>query len=235
MQRRILAAVAAVVLAGLGAVLLYTYVNNADARAMASMETTDVLVATKAIPAGTSGADLTPFVETKKLPQVAVGPNALSDTSSVTQLVTSTDIQAGEQILLGRFSEPNVTSTGEVDVPSDLQQLTVQLEPKRVIGTKLEAGDKVGLFISVEENQVALTKLAFRDVLVSRIQGAPSVSDSNGDTAPSSDVLVTLAITPKQATAIVWGHEFGKLYLAVEPKDGDHSTTNIIRVKDLFG
>ncbi|MCB0910918.1 MAG: hypothetical protein KDB60_04790 [Propionibacteriaceae bacterium] len=235
MQRRIIAAVAAVVLAGIGAVLLYTYVNSADARAMANMETTEVLVATKTIPSGTSGASLTPFVETKQLPRVAVGPNPLTDTTAVTDLVTTTDIQAGEQVLLSRFAEPNVTSTGEVDVPTDLMQLTVQLEPKRVIGTNLKAGDKVGVFISIEANQVALTKLAFRDVLVSRIQGAPNVADGNGDTAPSADVLVTLAITPKDATAIVWGHEFGKVYLGLEPKDGDHDTTNLIRVKDLFG
>ena len=62
MQRRIIAAVAAVLLAGIGAVLLYSYVNNADARAMATLETTQVLVVTKVIPAGTSGANLAPFV-----------------------------------------------------------------------------------------------------------------------------------------------------------------------------
>lgn len=233
MQRRVIAAVAAVVLAGIGAVLLYTYVSTADARAMASMETTEVLVATKAIPAGTSGADLTPFVELKQLPKVAVGPNALTNTSSVTELVTASDVQAGEQLLLSRFAEPNVTSTGEVDAPSDLQQFTVQLGPQRVIGTNLKPGDKVALFISIEENQVALTKLAFRDVLVTRIQGAPS-TDDQANAAPSSEVLVTLAVSPKDSAQIVWGAEFGKLYLALEPKDGDHSATMIVKVKTVF-
>lgn len=233
MQRRVIAAVAAVVLAGIGAVLLYTYVSTADARAMASMKTTDVLVATKAIPAGTSGADLTPFVELKQLPKVAVGPNALTNTSSVTELVTASDVQAGEQLLLSRFAEPNVTSTGEVDAPSDLQQFTVQLGPQRVIGTNLKPGDKVALFISIEENQVALTKLAFRDVLVTRIQGAPS-TDDQANAAPSSEVLVTLAVSPKDSAQIVWGAEFGKLYLALEPKDGDHSATMIVKVKTVF-
>lgn len=235
MQRRIIAAVAAVVLAGIGAVLLYTYVNAADTRAMANMATTPVLVATKTIPAGTSGANITPFVETKQLPKVAVGPNPVVDTSKITDLVTTTDVQAGEQVLLSRFAEPNVTSTGEIEVPSDLQQLTVQLEPARVIGTNLSAGDKVGLYISVEVNQVALTKLALRDVLVTNIQGAPTTPDDKGDSAPSSDVLVTLAISPKAAGEVVWGAEFGKLWLGLEPKDGDHSSTNIIKVKSIFG
>ncbi|MBI5027819.1 MAG: hypothetical protein HZB48_03210, partial [Actinobacteria bacterium] len=56
MQRRIIAAVAAVLLAGIGAVLLYSYVNTAEARAMSNMAPTSVLVVTKVIPAGTSGS-----------------------------------------------------------------------------------------------------------------------------------------------------------------------------------
>lgn len=236
MQRRVIAAIAAVVLAGIGAVLLYTYVNNADARAMASMESTKVLVVTKTIPAGTRGADILPYVGVKELPKVAVGPNALVNTSEITDLVTSTDMQAGEQVLLSRFSEPNTTAGGDVEVPSDLQQMTIQLEPTRVIGTNVKAGDKVALYISKEENQVALTKLAFREVLISKIQGAPTSPDNTkGDTAPSTDVLITIALSPKDMPQVVWGAEFGKLWLALEPKDGDHGSTTVVKVKNIFG
>jgi len=234
MQRRIIAAVAAVVLAGIGAVLLYSYVNNADARAMANMQSTPVLVAVKTIPAGTSGTNITPFVEVKQLPKVAVGPNPVTDITSLNDLVATTDIEAGEQVLLSRFSAPNTTTTGEVEVPSDLQQLTVQLAPDRVIGTNFAAGDKVALFISVEVNQVSLTKLAFREVLVTNVQGAQSSPDGGNETAPSSDILVTLAISPKDAAQVVWGAEFGKLWLALEPKDGDRTSTSVVKVKTVF-
>ncbi len=237
MQRRIIAAVAAVLLAGIGAVMLYNYVNTAEARAMASLDTVDVLVVTKGVPAGTSGAEIAPYIELKKLPKLAVVDGALTDTSSVTDLVTTTDLQVGEQLLASRFATPNTTTTGDVKVPSDLQLVTFQLDPSRIVGTNVAPGDKVGLFISKEENQVALTKLAFRDVLVTKVQGAPntSQSDGNGDAAPSSDVLVTIAIAPKSAAEIVWGAEFGHIWLALEPKDGDHSTTMIVKVKNIFG
>ena len=236
MQRRIIAAVAAVLLAGIGAVLLYSYVNNADARAMATLETTQVLVATKVIPAGTSGANLAPFVALKQLPKLAVVEGALTTTADIADLEATTDLQVGEQVLASRFAKPNTDVSGKVDVPSDLQQLTVQLSPTRVLGTHIVAGDKVGLYISVELNQVALTKLTFRDVLVTDVQGVPAASGETdgGDVAPSGDLLVTLAIAPKDGGQIVWGAEFGKIYLALEPKDGDHSSTPLIRVKSIF-
>lgn len=235
MQRRIIAAVAAVALAGIGAVLLYTYVNTADARAMEGMATTPVLVATKTIPSGTSGAELAPFVETRQLPKAAVGPNPLTDTAAVTGLVTTTDIQAGEQVLLSRFAEPNVTSTGGVDVPAGMQQLTIQLDPTQAVGTNLKAGDKVGMFVSVEGNGVQVTKLALREVLIARIQGSTSAAGDNGDAAPSSTLLLTVAVTPKDATTIVWAAEFGKLWLALEPKEGDLTSTDMVQVKNIFG
>ena len=58
MQRRLIAAIAAVILAGIGAILLFNYVSSADARAMAGQEPTQVLVVTKDIPAGTLGKTL---------------------------------------------------------------------------------------------------------------------------------------------------------------------------------
>src|SRR6185369_9849400 len=63
MQRRVIAAIAAVLLAGIGAVLLYSYVNTADKRAMAGQEATSVLVVTKVVPAGTPSESIAPYVE----------------------------------------------------------------------------------------------------------------------------------------------------------------------------
>jgi len=235
MQRRIIAAVVAVVLAGIGAVLLYTYVNNADARAMATLDTTQVLVATKVIPAGTSGANLAPFVALKQLPKVAVVDGALTSVADVAELESTSDLQIGEQVLASRFAMPNTDVSGKVEVPSDLQRFTVQLGPNRVIGDNIKAGDKVALYISGELNGASVTKLAFRDVLVANVQGVPTTPvGDQAEVLPSGDVLVTLAITPKIAAQVVWGAEFAKIYMALEPKDGDHTSTPVIQVKSIF-
>lgn len=53
MNRRLVSAIAAGVLAILGAVLLVSYVNNADSRAMADMDPVEVLVVSAPIAQGT--------------------------------------------------------------------------------------------------------------------------------------------------------------------------------------
>ncbi len=235
MQRRVIAAVAAVLLAGIGAVMLFSYVNTADARAMANLTPTGVLVVTKVVPAGTAAEDLGAYVERRELPKAAVVPDALASATDLAGLVATTDLQVGEQLLKARFGTPGVSNNGEVDVPKDLQQFTIQLAPSRVIGTNLAAGDKVALFISKEQNQVGLTKLALRDVLVTRIQGAPDAATADGQVVPSGDVLVTLALKPAAATQVVWATEFGSVWLALEPEEGDHDSRTIVKVKNVFG
>src|ERR671916_380412 len=56
--RRLIAAIAAMLLAGVGAVLLLGYVGTAERRAMAGMETVQVLVVEKPVPEGTPGEQL---------------------------------------------------------------------------------------------------------------------------------------------------------------------------------
>lgn len=225
MQRRIIAAVAAVVLAGIGAVLLYSYVNTAEARAMSKMDTTEVLVASKLIPAGTTGADLAPYVELKKIPAVAVVPNALVNTAEIADLAATSDVQIGEQILASRFAAPNTTATGGVAVPTDMQQFSVSIEAHKAVAAAIKPGDRVGLFFSGDDpvQKVKLTALTVREVLVVNVQGA-SVGQTDGTAAPTGNVVLTLALRPAEATRVVYAAENAALYVALEPKDGGTGT-----------
>jgi pilus assembly protein CpaB len=236
MQRRIIAAVVAVILAGVGAVLLYSYVNTADARAMATLETTPVLVATKVIPAGTSGANLAPFVELRQLPRVAVVEGAITSVADIAELEATSDLQVGEQVLASRFAKPNVDVTGSVEVPSDLTRFTIQLGGTRIIGNNIKAGDRIALYVSGDLGKgESVTKLAFRDVLVANIQGAPAAAPAGDEpqALPGGDLMLTLAATPKVAGQIIWATEFAKIYAALEPKDGDHSSNPLAQVKSI--
>ena len=64
-MRRIVAALAALLLLVVGTVVLLAYVNGADARALAGVRTVDVLVAAQAIPEGTAGDQLDGLVRTE--------------------------------------------------------------------------------------------------------------------------------------------------------------------------
>lgn len=233
MQRRIIAAVAAVLLAGIGAVLLYTYVNNAETRAMQSMSPTEVLVATKVIPAGTLGANIAPYVELKELPQVAVVAGALKDTTSIGNLAAVTDVQVGEQVLAQRFASPDTTTTGEIEVPTDLQQLSVPLEVPRAVGAVLEPGDKIALFFSGDDDKgKPITGLALRDVLLVKVQGG-GVGKGDDSAAPSGTQVLTIAVSPEDATRVVYAAEHAHIWLALEPKDGGHGTA-IVTPKNVL-
>ena len=62
MKRRVIAAIAAILLAGVGAVVLLGYVGHADQRALAGMETVSVFVVTALIPEGTTADALAKLV-----------------------------------------------------------------------------------------------------------------------------------------------------------------------------
>ena len=224
MQRRIIAAVAAVLLAGIGTILLYTYVNTAEQRAMASMESIDVLVVTKAVPVGTSGADIAPYVELKKLPKVAVASGALTDTTSVTDLVTNSTLGVGEQVLATRFIQPDTTTNGTVEVPSDMQLVSIPVEAARAVGSSLTAGDKVGVYVTRTDKKSGdpVTALALRSALLVKVQGAGGSGDTSA--APSGTLILTFALKPADAARVVYAEENNKIWLALEPKDGGTGT-----------
>lgn len=221
MQRRFIAAIAAVLLAGLGAVLLYSWVSQADARALAGTQPTAVFVATKPIPSGTKGSEISTFVEVKQIPTLAVVPGAITDLAEVTDLATTAEIAVGEQLISTRFGEPGTTSTGEVDVPEGLQQITVQLDASRVSGA--EAGDKVSVFLSQDE----VTGLALRDILVVTVEAV------NAD-AKGGARTVKLALPAADATRVVYAAEFGKVYLSVEPAEGSVSGKTKVNSKNFL-
>ena len=103
MTRRLVSAIAAGVLAILGAVLLVSYVNNADSRAMADMDPIEVLVVSAPIPQGTPAEEIAASVTTQRVPRAAVGPNPVRSIAEVAGRVASTDLQPGEQVLNARF------------------------------------------------------------------------------------------------------------------------------------
>lgn len=128
MNRRVIAAVVAAVLAVLGGVLLINYVNSADERAMANLEPATVLVATAPIPRGTPAEDLAPIVTAEEIPSSGVGPGAVRSLAELSGLVAATDLQAGEQLLGARFATPlEMQEFGGIPVPDGLHQVTLPL------------------------------------------------------------------------------------------------------------
>src|SRR5947209_8073325 len=104
MKRRIGLVSAAVVLALIGTIAVYSYGRKADQRATVGGRAVTVLVAAKHVPAGTSWADVVKghFAKAERLPADSAPSSALASTTDAsigTNAVTQSDIASG-QILL---------------------------------------------------------------------------------------------------------------------------------------
>jgi pilus assembly protein CpaB len=213
MQRRLIAAFLAVVLAGIGAILLFNYVSTADDRAMQNQDPTPVLVVTTAVPPGTLGSALGPFVTTKQIPKVALEPGALTSLDDVQHLATIVQLQPGQQLSSNWFGEPGTAANGDIAIPETMEVVSLQLEAQRTVGTRLTAGSRISAYSTLE----GTTRRIFSDVLV--------VSSTEG--------LVTIAARPVDVQNLVLSLESGKVWLAESSKIA--SKVNPVSVKQLAG
>jgi pilus assembly protein CpaB len=236
-RRRLLAALAALVLALVGAVVLLGYARGADARAMAGVRTVSVLVVAKPIPQGTPAAKLTDLVRSELLPAKAAAAGRVTDLAQLTGKVATVDLQPGEQLLAGRFSSPgSLRAPGTVAVPAGDEELSIMLEPQRAMGGRLAAGNQVGVFLSLKNaDGTGSTHAVLHHVLVTQVQGAPAgqQSQSSGGT-PAGNLLVTVAVTARQAEAIVFGQEHGSLWLSLEPKNATTGGTTVVNNGNVY-
>jgi pilus assembly protein CpaB len=264
MKTRLLGGIAALLVAIIGTVLLVSYVQNADKRALANTETETVYIVEKAIAAGTSVDKLTASVAKKEVPKLALASGTVTDLSELGNKVTAVSLVPGEQLLSTRMVDANsLLNPSRAQVPEGLQEITLKLPIERVVGGTLEAGDTVGVFVSLEDSTTNAatgetvvkssgTQLTFHKVLVTAAQFSNgSVAQTQGNSAEenptegalsstkketSSDdtYLITLARNSADAEKIVFATEFGKVYLSKEPANAVESTTGVVDKTRLF-
>lgn len=234
MNRRLVSAIAAGVLAVLGAVLLITYVNTAEERAMSGMDPIEVLVVSSTIARGTPAEEIAEFVTTEQLPRSAVGPDPVRSLAELSGRVAVSDLQPGEQLLSARFATRQALERfGGIPAPKGYHSVTLALDAPRIVGGTITPGDTVGVFVTLG-NQ---THLTLHNIVVTRVQGGlgstqPDEGTSDPDAAPVPDggAMITMALTAAQAETVVYAAEHGSIWLSIEdpttPKDGTRIVTS---------
>ena len=134
----------AVALALVAALLTSFYVTNYQRNVRKDETNVPIWVATRDIPAGTTGADIERkgMLEKSEIVRRSVVPGAISNPDQVAELVTTQPIFAGEQVSTRRFSTPSQRGikaqlTGvqrAIQVDGNEHQLTVQREEVRAAG-----------------------------------------------------------------------------------------------------
>lgn len=254
MKSRILAGLAAIVLAIIGALLVVSYAQGADTRAVQGLNPVTVLVVKKTVPAGTSVEALKAFVASEELPGKAVSKTALKNLDGMAEKITAVELLPGEHLLAERLvARDALKSSGSVTVPEGLQEISFQLDPQRVVGGKVSPGDYVGVFISMKNGGIEAkpdketTQLSIHKVLVTGVQRAPSAApapqpSASGSPAepledtslPTGLLLLTVAVDDINASKIVFASEFATLWLSKEPLNATESGPGIMQKSEVY-
>lgn len=149
MKRRIALVALAVVLAAAGTVAVYAYVHRADQRALAGTRATQVLIADRTIPAGTSWSDAMSggYLHTDHVPASTVPQNALTSATAPIgrREVAGADIAAG-QILLRQMFADRQAATGALQIPSGDVAVSVAVPTSADVAGFVEARSEVAIF-----------------------------------------------------------------------------------------
>lgn len=213
MKTRIIGAIAALVLAVVGAFALITYVRGADARAAEGAELTEVYIVQETIPEGTAGEGVAELVKLDSVPERNVAEGAVTDLAELTGLVADADLLPGEQLLEARFIDPlELAARGDVPVPEGMQQVSFALPVQRMVGGLVEAGNTIGIVVTApkpDPREELDTRFELDRVLVTNVEIGTTASSEEGTSAQQSGnmLMFTVALATHDVERLVWALE----------------------------
>lgn len=151
MRRTTLAVAGAVLLAVVGTLLLVSYVKNAEERALEGEELVTVLVVDAPIEEGTDAGSIGSSLREEDVPVKIAAEDSIATVDDLSGRVASVDLVPGEQLIASRFvAEEAYAATTRIEVPYNLLEVTVPLDPARAVGGQLTAGDLVAVIASFD-------------------------------------------------------------------------------------
>ena len=206
-MNRVTLVIAAFVLAAIATVAIYFYVQGVEDEAQGGGLVT-VIVSTVDIPAGTALDELIEqgAFSGLDIPGDVVVSGAVVELSQLQGTVASAPVLAGEQIPLARVS--GGLPGGSLGIPEGFQAISVSLSPQQAVGNVINQGDHVvvyGLFGGGGAGATSAVVIPDAQVL------AVSVREGEGDG------VATIAVTPAEATRLIFAAGNGQPWLALLP------------------
>ena len=249
LSKRSISVVVAVVLAALAALALTSYVQGAEAKAVAAQQPVDAYVAKAVIPSGTLGSAAISqgLVVKRAIPRAVVAQGAITALSQIQDKVASVDILRDEQILAARFVEPQALRNGLLPIPADRQAMSVQVGIPPGVAGFIQPGDQVSIIAQAStgaaagKDNNAQVQYLLQDIHVLSVTQSTPTPDPKQDTKPAqssaqtqSQVLLTLAVTPAEAEKLAFAVLDGQVYFTLVPKDQKPITTPGRNAGNLF-
>jgi pilus assembly protein CpaB len=246
MGRRKVLLVVAVVVAAMGAALVFVYARGAENRAAEKFDTVDVLVVKTAIERGESAnsAYETGKIDIQQVPRAQVLTGATADGTAFTDQYALTTMYPGEQLIPEKFGGADeVEAETTLPIPEGMVAISVSLSDTARVGSFIRPGARVGVFLTgtLPPENVPTTKLLMRDLLVlatgSTTTVAPTTNPDGTAATPAEQLpntLFTLAVTQKEAEKILFAQGLGELAFALANPNSDLKPGDGVRAVDLF-
>lgn len=230
MGRRVILLVTALLIAAVGTLLVYGYVQRADDRALATQKPVQVLVAKKLVAPGIKAGvalDNGMFV-LQPVPSYAVVSGALSSVAEIRDRVTRTTIVPGQQIYPQLFSE-TASAPARFGLQKGYSAVAFQFtDPAQVAGF-VQPGNHVMVFVTTDVQGTKKTRLILDDAPVLAVGGTTTDDaarrqvSGNDEGGGQKHALLTLALTQRQAEQMIFADSEGDLYLGLLPEGGKGS------------
>jgi len=260
MKKRIAAIVVAVVVALFGVGAVVSYAHSADNRAVAGQEVTQVYIAKKVVPKGTTAKAAVDQGLIKLEQVVAKGAptGAMTHLDPVrANLVALSAIPTGSIVMSARFGVMPKKAAVVNGVPSDMVAVTVTLGVDSGVAPLLTKGSHIVIYDTFnardpkaskltpapkklkddqDPNGVRGTAVVLPNVEVLKIgASSPSSTSSKSSSASTSgtNFVITVAVTPAQSTRLVQAIQTGTLYaglLGSNAKVKQGATSNDLNV-----
>lgn len=220
MDRRKLLLVVAVVVAALGAGLVFVYAQDAEDRAAAKVQTEQVLVAQQAILPGESAAEAADAGKLLSLPvpsdQVLEG--STNDGDAFADSIALTTIYPGEQLLTQKFGTiDEIEGAATLPLPKGKTAITLELTDAGRVGSFTKPGSHVAVYFTpvaeqtnVPSNAVAVLPACVieEDLLVlgvgsQSVDQTPTPDDATGEVDTVPVTLLTVAVDSQQASTLI--------------------------------
>jgi Flp pilus assembly protein CpaB len=203
----LLVGAAAAVVAG---IVLLAYLHNYRASVNSNASSAPVLVAKNLIEKGTPGNIVgeTNQFQVASIPKAQLQIGALSDPVALRGRVAAVDIFPGQQLTAADFvyATPGTLTTS---ITRNQRAISVPIDAAHSVNGALANGDHVDVFLGINRKtptgSQAIIKLLLQDIELLR--------------APYGNVA-TLKVTQRQAAALAWAVDNGKLWFVLRPPSG---------------
>lgn len=224
MDRRKILLVVAVVVAALGAGLVFVYAQGAEDRAAEKVDSVRVLVATQTILPGESASDAANANKliSKDVPRTEVLAGATNEGGDFADSIALTTIYPGEQLLTQKFGTiDEIEGTPTLPLPKGKTAITLELTDAGRVGSFTQPGSHVAVYftpvitapvtptdVPANATRVVPACVIEDDLLVLGV-GSQTVNQApvaEGEAAPTDTVpvtLLTVAVDSEQASTLI--------------------------------